>query len=62
MAAFIFFGVAVSAMLIIFFALGRPKARAFFGLICPECGAATNKAADFLFNKAKCRRCKTIWR
>lgn len=45
----------------VFFALGRPSARAFFGLTCPKCGVSTNKAADFFFNKAKCRSCGHIW-
>lgn len=42
-------------------ALGRPAARAYFKLICPKCGKPTWRAADFLFNKAKCKPCDFVW-
>lgn len=42
-------------------ALGRPAARAYFRLICPKCGKPTWRAADFLFNKAKCKPCDFVW-
>ncbi|MER3415598.1 MAG: hypothetical protein C4297_05225 [Gemmataceae bacterium] len=46
---------------VIFFALGRPSARQYFRLRCPSCGKFTNQAADFFFNRAKCRTCGIIW-
>ncbi|MBI3909541.1 MAG: hypothetical protein HY320_01240 [Armatimonadetes bacterium] len=46
---------------VIFFALGTPSARQHFRLICPSCGAATVRAADFFFNKAKCKSCGRVW-
>jgi len=42
-------------------ALGRPSSHAFFGLICPACGQQSSFGADFLFRKARCRRCHTEW-
>lgn len=45
----------------VFFAFGRPSARVFFRLVCPKCGVMTNKAADFFFNRARCRRCGNVW-
>ena len=42
-------------------ALGRSSARAYFGLICPKCGKPTRQAADFFFNKARCRSCDYTW-
>jgi hypothetical protein len=54
--------VVVGPLLVVFVAFGRPKARAFFGLICPRCGVPTNKADDFFFNKARCRKCGGVWR
>ena len=52
----------VVLLLAVFFALGRPSAKAFFGLVCPKCGQPTSKAADFFFNKARCRECDYTWR
>lgn len=42
-------------------ALGRPSAREWFGLACPACRAQRPSAADFLFQKARCRRCQYVW-
>ena len=43
------------------FALGRPSAYAYYGLVCPACGSRTGLGADFLFQKARCRRCRNVW-
>jgi hypothetical protein len=43
------------------FLLGRPSVVEYFRLVCPKCGARTKKAADFLFNHAKCRVCQAVW-
>jgi hypothetical protein len=43
------------------FALGRPASHEFFGLVCPACGQHSSFGADFLFRKARCRRCHTEW-
>lgn len=51
----------VIAMWTIFFSLGRPSARQYFRLICPRCGHKKVRAADFLFNKAKCKKCSAMW-
>jgi hypothetical protein len=45
----------------IFFALGQRSAKLHFGLKCPVCGELTNKAADFFFNRAKCKGCGNVW-
>lgn len=45
----------------VFFAFGRHSARVFFRLVCPKCDAVTNKAADVLFSRAKCRSCGNVW-
>ena len=45
----------------IFFALGRPSAKQHFNLRCPSCGKFTGAAADFFFNRAKCKTCSTVW-
>lgn len=42
-------------------ALGRESSLEHFNLICPLCRAPTRRAADFLFNKAKCPGCGHIW-
>jgi hypothetical protein len=42
-------------------ALGRPSAREWFGLVCPACGAHRARAADFLFQKARCQGCNYEW-
>jgi hypothetical protein len=33
----------------------------YFGLVCPQCGKTTRKAADFFFKKAKCIACNLAW-
>ena len=45
----------------IFISLGTLSARKHFQLLCPECDIPTSKAADFLFNKAKCKKCGNVW-
>lgn len=42
-------------------ALGRPSAREWFRLVCPACGTGRPRAADFLFQRARCRRCQNEW-
>ena len=44
-----------------FFSLGRPTARAYFGLYCPECQSRRTKSADFLYRKVRCKACGHIW-
>jgi hypothetical protein len=41
--------------------LGLPKSRAYFRLVCPDCGSREVKATDFLFNTAKCEKCECRW-
>lgn len=45
-----------------FFALGSKGAREHFRLICPQCGAAKPKGANFLFTEARCRKCNARWK
>ena len=45
----------------IFFSLGTKSAKLHFRLRCPACGKFTNKAADFFFNRAKCKNCGETW-
>ncbi|MBI1903844.1 MAG: hypothetical protein HYS13_22300 [Planctomycetia bacterium] len=61
--ALLFADVAVSGALLLttFFALGRPSARRYFRLVCPQCGRATGSAADFWFRLAQCRQCRIRW-
>ena len=47
-------------LLVLFFSLGTRTAREHFRLICPACGASTQRAADFLFSRAKCD-CGNVW-
>jgi hypothetical protein len=42
-------------------ALGRRSAYPYFGLVCPTCSALTGLGADFLFRKARCRKCGAVW-
>jgi predicted Zn finger-like uncharacterized protein len=52
----------VSACLFtIVFSLASRSAKIYFALRCPECGKFTSAAADFFFNKAKCKNCGEIW-
>ncbi len=44
-----------------FFALGTRESRQYFRLVCPQCGSSKPKGGNFLFTKAICRQCKTIW-
>jgi len=41
--------------------LGRPSARAWFKLVCPVCQGANVRAADFLFTRARCRGCQSLF-
>jgi hypothetical protein len=43
------------------FLLSRPSVVEYVRLTCPKCGARTKKAADFLFNHAKCGACPAVW-
>jgi peptidoglycan/LPS O-acetylase OafA/YrhL len=54
------FGMAVP-LFVAGLALGRPSAHAWFDLVCPSCAVPTSHGADFLFRKARCRRCGTEW-
>ncbi len=42
-------------------ALGHPSSYAFYDLVCPTCGKRTGFGSDFLFRKARCRSCGTVW-
>lgn len=53
--------VLAAALWTIFFSLGRPSARRYFRLVCPNCGHKKVRAVDFFFSKAKCKQCSTIW-
>jgi len=46
-----------ACMLVTVIALSTPSAFAHFRLVCPQCQRRTTAAADFLFQKAKCKRC-----
>ena len=59
-AALAFAGVA-APLFAVSIALGRPTAFAFFDLVCPNCGHPSSFGADFLFRKARCRRCRNTW-
>jgi len=51
----------VVALSLVFVALGRRSARAWFGLVCPACLTPSRTAADLLFRQARCRRCGNVW-
>lgn len=53
--------VIVIALWTLFFSLGTASARRYFRLVCPRCGNKKVRAADFLFNKAKCKKCSAMW-
>jgi hypothetical protein len=42
-------------------ALGRRSVQDAFSLVCPACGTPTSLGADFLFRKARCRKCDHVW-
>jgi hypothetical protein len=46
---------------VVVISLGRTSARAWFRLVCPTCGGIRAKAADFLFRRARCSTCGTVW-
>ena len=41
--------------------LGRPEVRDWFRLTCPVCQGRTVRSADFLFTKARCRGCQSLF-
>jgi hypothetical protein len=41
--------------------LSRSSARAWFRLTCPSCRSTHVRPADFLFTKARCRACATLF-
>jgi hypothetical protein len=41
--------------------LSRRSAYAYYGLVCPACGARTSLGATFLFREARCRTCQNVW-
>lgn len=53
--------VSLFVTLIIFIAFGTTSAKEHFNLICPNCSGDKVKANDFLFKKAKCKKCNYIW-
>lgn len=46
----------------IFFALGYPGAKQWFGLVCPECHSRRTKAANFWYSRVRCKDCGAQWR
>lgn len=49
------------SLYVVFFAIGTKEAKKYFRLICPQCGAGTSTAGDFLFTKAVCKKCNHKW-
>lgn len=45
----------------ILFALTRRGSMEYFRLICPQCQTPSRKAANFMFTKAKCKKCGQVW-
>lgn len=41
--------------------LGRGSARAWFKLVCPVCQGTNVRSADFLFTRARCRGCQSVF-
>lgn len=41
--------------------LGRPEVRDWFRLTCPVCQGRSVRSADFLFTKARCRGCQSVF-
>jgi hypothetical protein len=54
-------GGVVAALLLAFWTLGRRSSLEYFDLLCPACGVPSRMGADFLFRKARCRRCGNVW-
>jgi hypothetical protein len=48
-------------LVVLRFALGQASAFQHFRLVCPLCQKPTHKAADGLFNQAKCTACNYVW-
>lgn len=56
------FTAAVGAPLaVIALLLGRDEARAWFKLVCPACQGRAVRSADFLYTRARCRGCQTVF-
>ncbi len=51
----------VAPMFLAAWALGRRDSLAFFDLVCPICRTEVKRGADFLFKKARCPKCSTVW-
>jgi hypothetical protein len=47
--------------LLVFLLLELRSSDEYFGLVCPKCGESTGSAADFLFMRARCRKCRHVW-
>jgi hypothetical protein len=56
-----YLGIVVACLYTIFFALGRSSALDHFGLKCLSCQHYTNAGANFLFTKARCKKCGNVW-
>ncbi len=54
-------GVQCAALIAVYFALGTDRARVYFRLVCPQCRKFTNRAADFFFQRARCKECDNQW-
>lgn len=57
----VFLGGQGAALMVMYFTLGTSGAREHFRLVCPQCGSRKVRAADFIYSKAKCRKCKNRW-
>lgn len=46
---------------LLYWELGRSAARAYFGFICPRCGADRPRGIDILQIEVRCRQCDYRW-
>ncbi|EAQ82297.1 hypothetical protein [Blastopirellula marina] len=46
---------------LLYWELGRSAARAYFGFICPRCGADRPRGLDILQIEVRCRQCDFRW-
>ncbi|MFI4874111.1 MAG: hypothetical protein ACIALR_02170 [Blastopirellula sp. JB062] len=46
---------------LLYWELGRATARAYFGFICPRCGADRPRGIDLLQIEVRCRQCDYRW-
>ncbi len=51
----------VIGLFTIFYVMGQPSARQYFGLMCPECGSFRCRPEDFWFRLVHCRSCRNEW-